>query len=78
MALTKYRIHAALLCHDVRLNTSVEIEAVLDHYPTEAEAIRLLTPAAEERVTRALCEGCPYDLSVTEILPIGPVTKDHR
>jgi hypothetical protein len=62
-----YRIHAALLCHDVRLNTSVEIEAVLDHWPDEREALRLLTPAAEECVTRAFCEGCPYDLSLTSI-----------
>ncbi len=70
MAQTLYRIRAALLCHDVRLNTSIEIEASLDHFPSEAEAIQLLSPAAEERVARAFCEGCPYDLSVVDIQPV--------
>ena len=66
-----YRIRAHLICHDVRLNTAIEIEAQLDHVPTEAEAIQLLAPAAEERVARAFCEGCLYELSVTGIQPIG-------
>ncbi len=70
MPITRYRLSAALLCHDVRLNTSVSIEVELDHAPTEREAIQLLSPVAEERVAQAWCEGCPYDLSVYEIIPL--------
>ncbi len=73
MEKTLYRLQAALLCHDVRLNTSIELEVALDHYPTEKEAILLLSPVAEERVARAFCEGCPYDLSVYNIEAVGPV-----
>ncbi len=70
MPQTLYRLRASLLCHDVRLNTSVETEVLLDHVPSEAEAIQILSPIAEERLVRAFCEGCPYDLSVYEIQEI--------
>ncbi len=65
--MTLYRIHAALLCHDVRLNTSVETKVWLDHYPSEIEAIRILSPIAEQKLVESFCEGCLYDLTVTEI-----------
>ncbi len=74
MPQTLYRIHAALLCHDVRLNTSIEIEVPLDHYPSDKEAIDLLWPVGEACVARNFCEGGPFDLSVTEITPLGPVS----
>jgi hypothetical protein len=75
MTILRYRISANLLCHDVRLNTRVEVEVELDHPPGEEEAIRLLAPAAEARVARAFCEDCPYDLTVIEVQPLGPVSR---
>jgi RimJ/RimL family protein N-acetyltransferase len=67
-----YHIRAHLLCHDVRLNTSIETDVLLDRFPSEAEALRLLYPAADAMVTRNFCEGCPYDLSIIHIYPAGP------
>jgi hypothetical protein len=62
-----YLLRAHLLCHDVRLNTSIEIQVALDHSPTEKEAIQFLCVKAEEEVTRNFCEGCPYELSLISI-----------
>lgn len=77
MPKTRYRLRAHLLCHDVRLNSSVKVDVALDHFPTEQEAIRLLWHAGEAEVTRNFCEGCPFELSVTEIEPLGPVPEDQ-
>ncbi len=68
-----YHIRAHLLCHDVRLNTYVETNIVLDRFPSADEALRLLYPAADAEVTRNFCEGCPYDLSIIHIYAVGPV-----
>jgi hypothetical protein len=64
-----YHIRALLLCHDVRLNTSIETRATLGHIPTEEEAIQLLWPVGEEMVARNGCEGCPFELGVYSIEP---------
>jgi hypothetical protein len=64
-----YRITSGLYCHDVRLNTSIQIEVALDHFPSEQEAIRLLCPTAEAVVTKNFCEGCPYEFYGIQITP---------
>ncbi len=65
--LRRYRITAVLLCHDVRLNTHIHIEATLDHAPSEAEAHDLLWPEGEREVARNFCEDCPFHLYGIEI-----------
>ncbi len=70
-----FRLHALLTCHYVRLVTGIETEVVLDHFPTEQEAIQLLAPIAEETVARAFCEGCLYELGVSEIQLVGPAEE---
>jgi hypothetical protein len=69
---TTYRIRASLLCHDVRLNTSIETLALFDHVPSEEEALRVLYPIADARVARDFCEGCNYHLSVFDIQAVDP------
>lgn len=71
MARARYCIRSGLLCHDVRLNTSIQIEVELDHEPTEKEAILLLSPLAEETVARYWCKDCNYDLFGIEITLVG-------
>lgn len=71
MARARYCIRSGLLCYDVRLNTSIQIEVELDHEPTEKEAILLLSPLAEETVARNWCEGCIYELYGIEIVIVG-------
>lgn len=71
MPLQTYRLRALLLCHDVRLNTSVETLVTLDHVPSEKEAILLLYPIADKEVARNFCEGCPYELHISVIEPIS-------
>ena len=67
-----YHIRAHLLCHDVRLNTHVETDVVIDHFPDEADALRMLYPIAEAEVARNWCEGCPYDLTMIHIYARSP------
>lgn len=67
-----YHLRAHMLCHDVRLNTFVETDVVLDRFPSDQEAIHLLFPIAEAEATRNWCEGCPFDLSITHIFAKGP------
>ena len=62
-----YRIRATLLCHDVRLNTSLQDEVEFDHWPNEKEAIHLLWPAGEAVVAKNFCEGCPFELGIVSI-----------
>jgi hypothetical protein len=64
---TTYRISAVLLCHDVRLNTHIQVEAAFDHPPSLREAESLLWPEAERVVARNFCEGCAYELYAIEI-----------
>ncbi len=66
----KYLLRSGLLCHDVRLNTSIQMEVELDHAPTEKEAIHLLSPLAEETVARNFCEGCLYEFYGMEIVMV--------
>jgi hypothetical protein len=70
MPLQTYRLRALLICHDVRLNTSVETQVALDHMPSEKEAILLLCPIADKEVARNYCEDCPYELYISVIEPI--------
>ena len=65
-----YRIRAVLLCHDVRLNTHIQIEVSLDHFPTQSEAESLLWPEAERVVARNFCEGCNYEIYAVEVTVI--------
>jgi hypothetical protein len=66
-----YRIRALLLCHDVRLNTSIETVVELDHAPTEEEALHILWPIGEEKVKQAWCEDCPFELYAYTIQPVA-------
>jgi hypothetical protein len=59
---TSYKLTGHLYCADGRLNTWIETRVLLDHYPTEKEAIHFLCIQAEEVVARNFCEGCPYEL----------------
>lgn len=61
-ALRRYRIKAQLLCHDIKLNTWVEVVADLPAAPGRFEAERLLAPAAEAAVDAGGCGGCGYEL----------------
>lgn len=70
MALITFCIRAQLICHDVRLNTSIETLVESDHIPSEAEALKLLFPIADERVKQAWCEDCPYELYISSIEPV--------
>ena len=63
-----YQIGATLLCHDVRLNTHIQIEVTLDHPPKPSEAESLLWPEAERVVARNFCEDCPYELYGIEVV----------
>jgi|GEM_PF-3918380 len=62
-----YRIRATLLCHDIRLNTRIQVDVALDHQPDETEALRYLWPEAERVTAQNRCEDCPYDLFDIEI-----------
>jgi hypothetical protein len=75
MAFAQYRIRALLICHYVRLNTSIETVVELDHLPTEQEALKYLWPIADERVKQAWCEDCPYELYVSVIEPVGSLPE---
>jgi hypothetical protein len=65
-----YLIRAQLLCHDVRLNTWIEIRQVLEREPTEAEALHLLWPTGEAVVAKNWCEDCPFELFNFTIRPM--------
>ena len=67
-SLITYQISAALLCHDVRLNTHIQIKVTLDYPPSPAEAESLLWPEAERVVARNFCEDCPYELYGIEVV----------
>jgi hypothetical protein len=61
--LKSYRISANLLCHDVRLNTSITDIVPVDHKPVlEEELAHLLWPAGVQLVAKNFCEGCPFEL----------------
>jgi hypothetical protein len=66
-----YRISAVLLCHDVRLNTHIQIEIALDHWPNQAEALALLWPEGERVVAKNFCEGCPFDIYAIEVTALN-------
>jgi hypothetical protein len=72
--LTTYRIRAVLLCHDIRLNTHIQVDVTLDHRPDEAEAQRYLWPEAERVTAKNNCEECPYDLYSIEITALSSDT----
>ena len=70
MPIHRYKIEAGLLCHDVRLNTRIQVLVDLDHQPTKAEAERLLWPVADQEVARNFCEDCPYELYYIDITEV--------
>ena len=65
----KYKITANLLCHDVKLNTTISSVVEMAIEPTEAEAGILLAPVAEEFLSAPTydCRGCQYELSIFRI-----------
>lgn len=65
----RYRIRAQLLCHDIRLNTWIEVVVALPQAPGRFEAERLLAPDAEKAVDAGGCGGCGYQLFELSIAP---------
>jgi len=70
MYVNQCRLTANLLCHDVRLNSEIEVVVALDYIPTEAEAERLMYPAADALVAEYGCQGCGYELSSIRVTPV--------
>jgi hypothetical protein len=70
--LKHYYLTAAIHSDDIRLNGSLETDVLLDHLPTEREAVDLLDPPARALMARNLGAGCFYDIFVTGIREIPP------
>jgi len=62
-----YHITASIHSDDVRLNGSLETDVLLDHLPSEREAVDLLDPEAEMVMVQHAGVGCFYSVYVTEI-----------
>lgn len=69
--LKTYRLSAGLLCHDVRLNTTIKTTVKFDRPPTEDEALHLLWPVGEAEVARNFCENCPFELRAINVEEIS-------
>jgi len=65
-----YHLSASIHSDDVRLNGSLETDVLLDHLPSEREAIDLLDPPAKAVMARHMGAGCFYDIFVTDIREI--------
>lgn len=62
-----YHIRTHLLCHDVRLNTWIEMDLPFDHFPTEEEVKPFLWPEIDRVLARNMCEGCLYEVLEIQI-----------
>lgn len=63
----QYEITANILCHDIRLNTSVSIILTLDQPPSPATVQFYVYQVADPTVEQAGGEGCPYDVSEVKV-----------
>jgi hypothetical protein len=55
------------LDHDIRYNNSIQTQVLLDHAPTQEEALALLQPVVEKVMVQQLGEGTFYDLSILAV-----------
>ncbi|WP_020470417.1 hypothetical protein [Zavarzinella formosa] len=63
----RYRLTGMVLCHDLRMNSEVEVIEEFDKEPTLEEATKLLWQAGGKMVAAGYCEGCPFELSAVRI-----------
>lgn len=65
--LRAFRIYGHILDHDIRYNNSIQTQVLLDHAPTQEEALALLQPVVEKVMVQQLGEGTFYDLSILAV-----------
>lgn len=57
-----YIILAHILCHDIRLNNTLELSMICGHVPSEEEARQVVYPQVNPYLAKNGCDECPYDL----------------
>jgi hypothetical protein len=65
--LKRYHLSSLLQCDDVRLVTGLNSDVLLDHTPTEREAMSLLDVAAQPHLLSNGGQDCFYDIRAIEI-----------
>jgi hypothetical protein len=69
--LRPYQIHGHILDHDIRYNNRIKTQVLLDHPPTEQEALDLLQPVVDKVMVQQLGVGTFYDLTIIAIEEIN-------